>query len=130
MKIKGLMLPVLFFLCSHAAVADCTKPTNSYDRTYCTAKLFMESDKELNDVYKELTALVKPNLKKKIVSVQLSWLKFRNNACEALGSINVDCNYKVNKERTEFWRDRLRECKTGHCREDLMLKDTWIAPVS
>lgn len=44
-------------------------------------------------------------------------MKYRDNVCQPeSGTINVDCNYRVNRERTEYLRDRLRECKAGTCR--------------
>jgi hypothetical protein len=48
-------------------------------------------------------------------------MKYRDYVCEdAPGEIDVECNYKVNKERTEFLRDYLRECKMGNCHKDVM----------
>ncbi|MDH3001936.1 hypothetical protein A1D28_01315 [Pasteurella multocida] len=99
----------------------CSHFTKSYDRTYCSAKLFLESDKELNDVYKELKKQVKPTTSQSLVQTQREWLKYRNSACEKDGAINVDCNYEVNKERTEY----LRECKTGNCRDSDIIHRTW-----
>lgn len=104
----------------------CDKYKNSYDVTFCYCKLFIESDKELNEVYKELKALLNDSLKKKLTEVQRDWMKYRNGACEdGEGTIDVDCNYQVNKKRTEFLRDRLRECKTGNTREDMIMKKSW-----
>ena len=58
MKISRIMTAALaaWAFCSSAHVAgECDKYTTSYDRTYCLAKLFIiESDKELNEVYKAL----------------------------------------------------------------------------
>ena len=102
------------------AYDGCKNPTSSYDSTYCTAKLFIESDKELNETYKSLTQQVNGDVKKSLVNAQRAWIKFRDNACESQGEIDVDCNYAVNKARDEFLRDRLRECKTGHCQNDLI----------
>jgi len=120
----------LWLLPAALSFADdaCVNPKTSYDSTYCVAKLFFESDKELNDVYKDLTKAIKESEKKKLVEAQRAWIKFRNNACESFGTINVKCNYEVNKNRTEFLRDRLRECKTGNCRNDLLAKQDWKAP--
>jgi uncharacterized protein YecT (DUF1311 family) len=108
------------------AAGECDKYKTSYDITYCYCKLFVESDKELNVVYKELKDVLKDDMKKKLTETQREWMKYRNNACEEQpGTINVDCNYQVNKERTEYLRDRSRECKTGNCREDMIVKKSW-----
>jgi len=36
------------------ARADCTKTTSDYDVVYCGTKLYLQADKELNDVYHQL----------------------------------------------------------------------------
>lgn len=103
----------------------CDHYNTSYDKTYCFAKLFMESDKELNTVYKSLKNTVKGSTKKELTQVQRNWIKYRDQSCEYTGSIDVNCNYRVNKERTEFLQDRLRECKTGNCRSELITRESW-----
>jgi uncharacterized protein YecT (DUF1311 family) len=108
------------------AEGECDKYKTSYDRTYCFSKLFVESDKELNAVYNELKNSLKEQVKKKLTETQRQWIKHRDNACEVQpGTIDVNCNYNVNKERTEYLRDRLRECKTGNCREEMIVKESW-----
>jgi uncharacterized protein YecT (DUF1311 family) len=108
------------------AEGECDKYKTTYDRTYCMGKLFVESDKELNVVYKDLKNILKPDLKKKLTETQREWISYRDNACQNQpGTIDVTCNYKVNKERTEFLRDRLRECRTGNVRADMIAKKSW-----
>ena len=108
------------------ADGECDKFKSPYDVTYCYCKLFIESDKELNTVYKELKDGLKEEMKKKLTDIQREWMKYRDNACQDKpGTIDVDCNYKVNKERTEYLRDRSRECKTGNCRDDMISKKSW-----
>jgi uncharacterized protein YecT (DUF1311 family) len=122
----GLSLMLAAAIPSVLNAADgCQDPKTSYDRTYCIAKLFVESDNELNQVYKELKDSLNAEMKKKLTSIQREWLKYRDNSCEASGTIDVQCNYDVNRKRTEYLRDRLRECKTGHCREDLIGQKSW-----
>ena len=103
----------------------CTNPKTSYDRTYCTCKLFIESDNELNEVYKELKGQLPKDLASKLTSVQKEWITYRNSKCESGGTIAVDCNFDVNKARTEYLRDRLRECKTGHCQDEKIATRSW-----
>jgi uncharacterized protein YecT (DUF1311 family) len=104
---------------------SCKDPRTSYDRTYCAAKLFLESDKELNAVYKELKGLIKPEVQKKLVQVQRDWIQYRNGQCESNGTINVDCNHNVNVARIDYLRERLRETKAGQVRPDLIEKQSW-----
>lgn len=108
------------------AQGECDKYSTNYDKTYCFSKLFVESDAELNVVYKDLRAILKESSKKSLTTVQRDWIKYRDRACQPeAGAINVDCNYQVNRKRAEYLRDRLRECKTGTCREDMIGKKSW-----
>lgn len=117
----------LLGLTSFAASAqgECDKYRTSYDKTYCFAKLFLESDKELNAAYKDLRGVAKEAANQKLKTTQLEWIKYRDATCESSGSINVDCNYRVNRERTEYLRDRARECKAGTCRDEMIAKKSW-----
>lgn len=122
-SIKTLIATVsAVFLAGPQLFADdaCQSPRTPYDRTYCAAKLFLESDNELNSSYKDLKQFLGKNEVGKLVSIQRQWIKFRDEKCSNQGTIEVQCNFDVNKNRTNFLRDRVRECKTGHCRQDLM----------
>ncbi|MXN88207.1 DUF1311 domain-containing protein [Pasteurella canis] len=126
MKLRHFLFSTICLVPMSSMASDaCNHFTTSYDRTYCSAKLFLESDKELNEVYKGLKKQLKPNTAKSLVQTQRNWLKYRDSACEKDGTINVDCNYEVNKERTEYLRDRLRECKTGNCRDSDIIRHAW-----
>lgn len=125
LKLSSLLIAGLFTLTASVAHAydGCKNPSTEYDRTYCTAKLFLESDKELNDTYSGLMKYVKGDVKKSLIQVQKQWINYRNDKCSVSGTIDVDCNFNVNKARTVFLNDRLRECKTGHCQNDLITSD-------
>ncbi|HUB09771.1 MAG TPA: lysozyme inhibitor LprI family protein [Myxococcales bacterium] len=103
----------------------CENPKTPYDKTYCLAKLFVESDGELNQVYQELRKALKKDSQHALLGAQREWLAFRDQKCSAGGTIDVQCNYDVNRARTEFLRDRSRECKTGQCRDDLVGQKNW-----
>lgn len=117
----------VFLFASSAAKAEgeCNTYKPGYDQTYCFSKLFVESDSELNSVYKELKEFLKGDVKQKLTEAQRSWIKYRDDSCSSGSTIRVDCNYDVNRARTEYLRDRLRECKTGTCRNDMIAKETW-----
>lgn len=129
MKISRIMAAALaaWTFCSSAhADGECDKYTTSYDRTYCFSKLFVESDKELNEVYKALGKQINADVREDLKIIQRKWMKYRDNVCQPeSGTINVDCNYRVNRERTEYLRDRLRECKAGTCRPDMIAQQSW-----
>jgi uncharacterized protein YecT (DUF1311 family) len=111
------------------ALDSCANPQTSYDRTYCTAKLFIQADTEMGNVYVDFKKSLNPDQKQKLTQAQRDWIVFRDRACEKAGMINVTCNYQVLRERMQFLSDRYRECKTGHCREDLMYQENWQVPV-
>ena len=111
---------------AHADITDnCEKFKTSYDKTYCIAKLFLESDSELNTIYTDLRKPLKDDTKKQLTQTQRDWIKYRDQKCESSGSIDVSCNYKVNRERAEYLRDRARECKTGNCDNAAIAKKSW-----
>lgn len=124
-KSLSVLLATSFVVSAAHAHDGCKNPTTSYDQTYCSAKLFLESDKELNLTYSELTKSIKPDVKKSLVSAQKKWMKYRNDKCSESGTIYVSCNYDVNKARDTYLRDRLRECKTGHCQNDLIISTSF-----
>ncbi|MGO4781509.1 lysozyme inhibitor LprI family protein, partial [Lysobacter sp. 2RAB21] len=68
---------------------------------------------------------IKEPVKQQLKATQLDWIKYRDTSCESSGAINVDCNYRVNRERGEYLRDRVRECKAGTCRNDEIVKKSW-----
>jgi uncharacterized protein YecT (DUF1311 family) len=130
-KIFYSVLSVVFgmiYTASLFAKDGCQNPRSPYDKTYCLGKLFVESDKELNEVYSELKGLLKGDQIAQLVRTQKKWILFRDTACSSGELIHVECNYKVNKERADFLRDRSRECKVGHCRDDLMFVAEWKSP--
>ncbi len=119
------VLAALVFTTRASAADGCENPKNSYDATYCFVKLFMAADDELNTAYQDLKQVLSKDQMEKLKGAQRAWIKYRNNACSSAGNIDVECNYKVNKSRVEALHDRLRECKTGHCRDDLLEAKEW-----
>jgi uncharacterized protein YecT (DUF1311 family) len=123
--LKTALLSMVLIASAAQAQSECDKYKTSYDKTYCFAKLFLESDKELNAVYGDLRSQLKEPARKQLTEVQRDWIKYRDGKCESSGAIDVDCNYRVNRDRAEYLRDRARECKAGTCREELIGKKSW-----
>jgi uncharacterized protein YecT (DUF1311 family) len=123
--LKTLLLSLALITSVAQAQSECDKYKTSYDKTYCFAKLFLESDKELNAVYGDLRGQLKETARKQLTDVQRDWIKYRDGKCESSGAIDVDCNYRVNRDRAEYLRDRARECKAGTCRDELIAKKSW-----
>ena len=117
----------LFFssVSTASAASSCDQYTTSYDRTFCFCKLIVESDKELNDVYKALRKQIDKETAEGLKMTQRQWIKYRNNQCENNGTIQLQCNYEVNKNRTDYLRERLRECKSGVCQNSLVVRPSW-----
>jgi uncharacterized protein YecT (DUF1311 family) len=114
----------LFSAGAHAE--NCDKYSTSYDTTYCLSKLFVESDAELNVAYKELQGVLDQESSKELKMVQRKWIKYRNSQCETSpGTINVRCSYDVNVKRTNYLKDRFRECKVGDCDRHLIASPSW-----
>lgn len=107
---------------------SCTNPQSPYDKTYCISKLFLASDKELNESYAALKNILNKEQKNKLTQAQRSWIKFRHDTCSNNGTTNVACNIAVNKSRTDFLRERIEECKKEHCRNDVIFKQDFIPP--
>ena len=112
---------LLSVLLSSTALADnCDKPRDDFDGLYCLNKVYQESDKEPNVVYKELrTHLNKPE-KKALKTTQLAWIKSRNGSCSFRKGrdfyVSLGCTTKMTVDRTNQIRDRVRECKATGCR--------------
>lgn len=123
--LKAFLIGVALSSSVAQAQSECDKYKTSYDQTYCFAKLFLESDKELNVVYGELRNQLKEPVRTQLTGIQRDWIKHRDSKCESAGAIHVDCNYRVNRERAEYLRDRARECKAGTCRNEMIGKKSW-----
>lgn len=117
---------IAFQVPTFALEDNCDKYSNSYERTYCMSKLFVESDNELNDVYKQLRAKLNKSGQTDLKNAEVRWLKYRTSRCETSpGTIDVRCSFYVNVDRTNFLRDRLRECRSGMCDYDAVGAQSW-----
>ena len=122
----GMVAALLLSQSVMASPESCDRYNTSYDKTYCMAKLFVESDKELNNVYKALRNKISGNARNGLTQTQRNWIRYRDDACQPkAGTIDVDCNYRVNRERTQYLRDRLRECNTGACYNEAIVRPSW-----
>lgn len=114
LAIASLALPGLVL-----ANSNCDKPINDFDGLYCLNKVYGEADKELNDRYKELVALLDASGKAALKKGQIAWMKQRNSACSRReGSdffVNLGCATNQTIERAQFLQSRVRECKSAGC---------------
>lgn len=101
------------------AWADCEKTNSDYDVVYCSGKLYMQADKELNEAYKKLVGKLDAAGKKLLKEGELAWIKSRNQDCSETRPnkilLNLDCATSATVERTQFLNDRYRECASTGC---------------
>jgi uncharacterized protein YecT (DUF1311 family) len=115
-------LNFIVLLWAATAWADCNKTTSDYDAVYCGTKLYLQADKELNDIYKQLVSKLNTDGKKLLKTGQLAWIAARNRQCtETRGDsilVDLDCATRTTVERTQFLTDRQRECLSTGCIND------------
>jgi len=104
---------------STAAHADCDRPKNDFDDLYCLDKVYIQSDKDLNDEYGKLSKQLDANGKAALKRGQLAWIKSRNEQCSMKDEhgfwVNLDCATQTTIARTQFLQDRNRECASAGC---------------
>lgn len=106
----GAALPVL---------ADCDHPKNDFDDLYCLNKVYIQADKDLNDSYGKLQALLDADGKARLKKGQVAWIRSRNDQCSYKDSrgffVNLDCAAQTTIDRNRFLQDRVRECVSAGC---------------
>jgi len=94
----------------------CDNPRmTDYDRGYCLQKVFTEADKELNINYKKLMPMLNKEGKSKLKRDEMGWIRDRDNACQSGNTTDLQCEINYTIDRTNFLRDRIRECKSSGC---------------
>ncbi len=102
------------------AQSSCDHPKNDFDGLYCLNKIWIEADKNLNDVYKKLSLKLDAGGKAALKKGQLDWISSRNSACSKSDPkegffVNLECATNRTIERTKFLEDRYRECMSAGC---------------
>lgn len=119
-------LPVAVFIAGlaihlggSAARADCAASKNDFEDVYCYAKIYIDSDNDLNAAYKALTAKLGADQKSVLKKSQLAWMKSRNDECGQTDSegyyVDLSCAVDFTRNRTQFLKDRKAECDAGAC---------------
>ncbi|MDR3415907.1 MAG: lysozyme inhibitor LprI family protein [Nevskia sp.] len=119
MRKAGIVLVAAALLGTAAARADCDHPRDDFDDLYCLDKVYIQSDKDLNDAYGKLSKQLDANGKSALKKGQLGWIKSRNEQCSMKDDhgfwVNLDCATKTTVGRTQFLQDRYRECVSAGC---------------
>jgi uncharacterized protein YecT (DUF1311 family) len=104
---------------SSPARADCSTSKNEFEDVYCYAKIYIDSDNDLNAAYKALTAKLDAGQKSVLKKSQLAWMKKRNDECGQRDSegyyVDLSCAVDFTRNRTQFLKDRKAECESGKC---------------
>jgi uncharacterized protein YecT (DUF1311 family) len=101
----GLSTPVF-------AQTDCNNPQTQAQMNYCASLSAKDSDKKLNQVYRQLqSSLSDAQQKKRLTEAQRAWLKFREAQCafeqgvysggSIAPTIYYSCLTEVTKQRTK-----------------------------
>jgi len=116
------LMPLLFTIVAQAD--DCANAVTQGEMNQCAAQQYKAADKELNDLYKQITARLKddPKAKQLLVKAQRAWIDFRDAECEFSASgveggsvyplIHSDCITAQTKARVEAFKTYLK-CKEG-----------------
>ncbi len=116
MKNKLILIALLL---STSAWADCEKTRSDYDVVYCSTKIYLQADKELNEAYKKLSGKLDTEGRKLLKEAQLAWIKSRNQNCSETRRseilLDMDCATNTTVDRTRFLNDRHRECVSAGC---------------
>lgn len=118
---KSLLLAVsCFFLpLSVLAQQNCDKPRDDFDGLYCLNKIYIETDAELNQAYKDLAPRLTAEGRSKLKETQLAWIVDRNSSCsrkiDSAFYVNLSCATRSTRDRLQFLQERARECKSSGC---------------
>ncbi|MBC3366539.1 lysozyme inhibitor LprI family protein [Pseudomonas sp. SWRI154] len=116
------LIPLFFIAAVHAE--NCTDATSQGDLNQCSAQENKAADKELNSLYKQITARLKDNAEttQLLVKAQRAWIGFRDAECSFSASgveggsvypmIHNECITAVTKARIETLKTYLK-CKEG-----------------
>jgi uncharacterized protein YecT (DUF1311 family) len=110
---------LLASISAFAAESACDHPKNDFDGLYCMNKVYMQSDKDLNEAYGKLAKKLDAQDKKTLKAGQLKWIQERNDNCSFSDGrgffVNLECATQSTVSRVQFLEDRLRECASTGC---------------
>ncbi|HEY4067605.1 MAG TPA: lysozyme inhibitor LprI family protein [Burkholderiaceae bacterium] len=118
---KSLILALSFVLAPLSAFAqqNCDKPKDDFDGLYCLNKIYIETDAELNQAYKELASRLPAGDRPRLKETQLTWIEDRNSSCsKKIDSgfyVNLSCATRATRSRLQVLQERVVECKSSGC---------------
>lgn len=114
------LFPILLLLFIPVAAADnCDKPKDDFDGLYCLNKVYMQADKDLNEIYGKLRTKLDAEGKQILKKRQMAWIEQRNTHCSHRNErgffVNLRCATKTTISQVQFLEDRHRECISAGC---------------
>jgi uncharacterized protein YecT (DUF1311 family) len=102
------------------AQSNCNTTLNSFEDVYCSSKVFIKADDDLNTVYQRLVKRLGASGQATLRRTQRAWVAGRNSECSEQDSklgtvISMSCAVDKTTSRTNFLNDRLRECLSSGC---------------
>lgn len=67
--------------------AICNQPQTTAQINSCAAALYRESDRRLNEVYKQVISKLNRREREKLIDEQLAWIRRRDAACKDQGKV-------------------------------------------
>ncbi|HBI09638.1 MAG TPA: hypothetical protein DDY57_05685 [Franconibacter pulveris] len=94
---------------------SCDNPRSAYDLTYCAALEMVQSDRDLNQQYKNTMSVLSPEQKPLVKKAQIAWLKTRDQACAEGSTLLLGCVNEKMASRIELLKSIERECRNAGC---------------
>lgn len=127
-QMKKLVLAAAVVVCgsmtgSLSARADCEHTKNDFDDVYCLTKNYINADTDLNLYFAALVKYLDADEKTSLKKGEAVWMEKRNTSCgfakDDTYYVDLDCAVTTTRERTQFLKDRLQECKSDSgCQAD------------
>ncbi len=118
-KLNVIIICSLIFLSSDKVYSqskvDCSKATTQTEINVCSQNKFVAADKELNDLYKKVSAKLVTQQKLTLIQSQRKWISFRDQYAkiyELIYNGGSMAPSAVLKCKTELTRTRIAELQT------------------
>lgn len=97
---------------------NCDKTRDGYDDVFCTNKVYLSADTDLNKNYQLLRKYLNETQQKILKKSQLAWIRYRDVECseDLQSAANIQCRLSMTQERNNWLQERLRECEAGACK--------------
>ncbi|MDU6924603.1 lysozyme inhibitor LprI family protein [Franconibacter helveticus 513] len=113
---KARLIAFSLLLGSSAAWSmSCENPRSAYDITYCAALEMVQSDRDLNQQYKNTMDALTPAQKPIVKKAQIAWLKTRDQACAEGSTLLLGCVNEKMASRIALLKSIERECRNAGC---------------